>query len=111
MSFLISDAIAEGGQAADSGGDPLQLIIMIGIFFAIMYFMIIRPQSKKAKQHQALLDDLRKGDEIATASGILGKVQKIDDNFIQLKISAETVITIQRHAVGAVMPKGTVKNL
>ena len=110
MSFLISDAIAEGGQAAD-GGDPLQLIIMIGIFFAIMYFMIIRPQSKKAKQHQALLDDLRKGDEIATASGILGKVQKIDDNFIQLKISADTVITIQRHAVGSVMPKGTVKNL
>jgi len=110
VSFLISDAIAEGGQAAD-GGDPLQLIIMIGIFFAIMYFMIIRPQSKKAKQHQALLDDLRKGDEIATASGILGKVQKIDDNFIQLKISADTVITIQRHAVGSVMPKGTVKNL
>jgi preprotein translocase subunit YajC len=110
VSFLISDAIAEGGQAAE-GGDPLQLIIMIGIFFAIMYFMIIRPQSKKAKEHQALLDDLRKGDEIATASGILGKVQKIDDNFIQLKISADTVITIQRHAIGAVMPKGTVKNL
>ena len=109
MNFLISDAMAEGGQA--QGGDPLQLIIMIGIFFAIMYFMIIRPQSKKAKAHQALLDDLRKGDEVATASGIVGKVQKIDDNFIQLKVSADTTITIQRHAVGAVMPKGTVQNL
>ena len=109
MNFLISDAMAEGGQA--QGGDPLQLIIMIGIFFAIMYFMIIRPQSKKAKAHQALLDDLRKGDEVATASGIIGKVHKIDDNFIQLKVSADTTITIQRHAVGAVMPKGTVKNL
>ncbi|MCK5813281.1 MAG: preprotein translocase subunit YajC, partial [Cocleimonas sp.] len=76
-----------------------------------MYFMIIRPQSKKAKEHQALLDDLRKGDEISTASGILGKVQKIDDNYIQLKITADTVITIQRHAVGSVMPKGTVKDL
>ncbi len=110
MNFFISDAMAEGGQAAQ-GGDPFQLIIMIGIFFAIMYFMIIRPQSKKAKEHQALLDGLRKGDEVATASGILGKVQKIDDNFIQLKIATDTVITIQRHAVGSVMPKGTVKNL
>ncbi len=99
--------MAEGGQA--QGGDPLQLIIMIGIFFAIMYFMIIRPQSKKAKEHQALLDDLRKGDEVATASGIVGKVHKIDDNFIQLKVSADTTITIQRHAVGSIMPKGTVK--
>ncbi len=107
MNFLISDAMAEGGQA--QGGDPLQLIIMIGIFFAIMYFMIIRPQSKKAKEHQALLDDLRKGDEVATASGIVGKVHKIDDNFIQLKVSADTTITIQRHAVGSIMPKGTVK--
>jgi len=107
VNFLISDAMAEGGQA--QGGDPLQLIIMIGIFFAIMYFMIIRPQSKKAKEHQALLDDLRKGDEVATASGIVGKVHKIDDNFIQLKVSADTTITIQRHAVGSIMPKGTVK--
>ncbi|MCK5895232.1 MAG: preprotein translocase subunit YajC [Cocleimonas sp.] len=102
--------MAEGEQAAQ-GGDPLQLIIMIGIFFAIMYFMIIRPQSKKAKEHQSLLDDLRKGDEVATASGLIGKVQKIDDNFIQLKIAPETIVMIQRHAVGSIMPKGTVKNL
>ena len=110
MNFFISDAMAEGEQAAQ-GGDPLQLIIMIGIFFAIMYFMIIRPQSKKAKEHQSLLDDLRKGDEVATASGLIGKVQKIDDNFIQLKIAPETIVMIQRHAVGSIMPKGTVKNL
>jgi preprotein translocase subunit YajC len=110
VNFFISDAMAEGEQAAQ-GGDPLQLIIMIGIFFAIMYFMIIRPQSKKAKEHQSLLDDLRKGDEVATASGLIGKVQKIDDNFIQLKIATDTVVTIQRHAIGSIMPKGTVKNL
>jgi len=110
VNFFISDAMAEGEQAAQ-GGDPLQLIIMIGIFFAIMYFMIIRPQSKKAKEHQSLLDGLRKGDEVATGSGILGKVQKIDEDFIQLKIATDTIITIQRHAVGTVMPKGTVKNL
>ena len=109
MNFFISDAMAEAGQAGEGGG-PLQLIIMIGIFFAIMYFMIIRPQSKKAKEHNELLDNLRKGDEIATASGILGKVQKIDENFIQLKIASGIIITVQRHAVGSVMPKGTLKN-
>ena len=111
VNFFISDAMAAGGQAAPGGGDMFQLLMMIGIFFAIMYFMIIRPQSKKAKEHQALLDSLRKGDEIATASGILGKVHKIDDNFVQLKIAENTTITIQRHAIGSVMPKGTVKTL
>ncbi len=111
MNFFISDAMAESEQVANGSGDPLQLIIMIGIFFAIMYFMIIRPQSKKAKEHQELLDSLRKGDEVATASGILGKIQKIDDNFIQLKIASDTIITVQRHAIGSVMPKGTLKNL
>jgi len=110
VNFFISDAMAEGGQAAQ-GGDMFQLLMMIGIFFAIMYFMIIRPQSKKAKEHKSLLDGLRKGDEIATASGILGKVHKIDDNFVQLKIAENTTITIQRHAIGSVMPKGTVKTL
>jgi len=111
VNFFISDAMAEGGQAAQQGGDMFQLLMMIGIFFAIMYFMIIRPQTKKAKEHQALLDGLRKGDEIATASGILGKIHKMDDNFVQLKVAENTIITIQRHAVGSVMPKGTVKNL
>ncbi len=111
MNFFISDAMAESGQAVNGGGSPLQLIIMIGIFFAIMYFMIIRPQSKKAKEHQELLDSLRKGNEIATASGILGKIQKIDENFIQLKIANDTIITVQRHAIGSLMPKGTLKNL
>jgi len=109
MNFFISDAMAAGEAAPQGGG--LQLVIMIALFFGIMYFMIIRPQSKKAKEHQELLDSLRKGDEIATASGILGKIQKIDDNFIQLKIASDTVITVQRHAVGSVMPKGTLKNL
>ncbi|MCK5902846.1 MAG: preprotein translocase subunit YajC [Cocleimonas sp.] len=110
MNFFISDAMAEGGQASPDGG-LLQLVMMIGIFFAIMYFMIIRPQSKKAKEHQALLDDLRKGNEVTTASGILGKVKKIDDNFVQIEVAEGTIITVQRHAIGNIMPKGTIKTL
>ncbi len=79
MDFFISDAMAAG--AAPEGGG-LQLVFMVALFFGIMYFMIIRPQSKKAKEHTSLLDALSKGDEIVTNGGILGKITKLGDNFI-----------------------------
>lgn len=107
MSFFISDAMAAGEPAQQGGG--FQLVIMVAIFFAIMYFMIIRPQSKKAKEHNALLDALSKGDEIVTNGGILGKIAKLGDNFVELKVSDTSTIKIQRHAIAAVMPKGTMK--
>ncbi|MEE9327702.1 MAG: preprotein translocase subunit YajC [Cocleimonas sp.] len=106
MSFFISDAMA-AGEASQGGG--LQLVFMIALFFGIMYFMIIRPQSKKAKEHVALLDALSKGDEIVTSGGILGKITKLGDNFIELKVSDTASIKIQRHAITSVMPKGTMK--
>ncbi len=107
MSFFISDAMAAGEAAPQGGG--FQLIIMIALFFGIMYFMIIRPQSKKAKEHVALLDSLHKGDEVVTNGGILGKISKLGDNFIELKVSDSGTIKVQRHAIAAVMPKGTMK--
>ena len=97
------------GEAAPQGGG-LQLVIMIAIFFGIMYFMIIRPQQKKAKEHNELLAALSKGDEVVTSGGILGKVVKVGDNFIEIKISDNTNIKVQKHAVTAVMPKGTMKS-
>ena len=106
MDFFISNAMA-AGEAPESGG--LQLIFMIALFFGIMYFMIIRPQSKKAKEHTALLDALSKGDEIVTSGGILGKIVKLGDNFIELKVSDSSTIKVQRHAITSVMPKGTMK--
>jgi preprotein translocase subunit YajC len=106
MSFFISDAMA-AGDGAQGGG--LQLVFMIALFFGIMYFMIIRPQSKKAKEHVSLLDALSKGDEVVTSGGILGKITKLGDNFIELKVSDTSSIKIQRHAITSVMPKGTMK--
>jgi preprotein translocase subunit YajC len=106
MDFIISDAMA-AGESPQGGG--LQLIFMVALFFGIMYFMIIRPQSKKAKEHASLLDALSKGDEIVTNGGILGKITKLGDNFIELKVSDTSTMKIQRHAIASVMPKGTMK--
>ncbi|RUM93060.1 MAG: preprotein translocase subunit YajC [Thiothrix sp.] len=106
MDFLINTAHAQGAPPAGGG---FEFLIMIGIFFAIMYFMIIRPQSKRAKEHKSLLESLSKGDEVVTTGGILGKVTALDENFITLKISAGVDVQIQRQAVTSVMPKGTMK--
>lgn len=106
MDFLINSAHAQGATAQGGG---FEFLIMIGIFFAIMYFMIIRPQSKRAKEHKSLLESLSKGDEVVTTGGILGKVTALDENFITLKISAGVDVQIQRQSVTSVMPKGTMK--
>jgi preprotein translocase subunit YajC len=105
MEFFINSAHAAGGQQ----GDPLSFLIMIGVFFAIMYFMIIRPQAKRTKEHKALLDSLGKGDEVITNGGLLGKVTSLDDNFISMKVSEGVEVQVQRQSIAAVMPKGTMK--
>ena len=108
MNFFISDAMA--ADAAPQGGG-LQLIIMMAIFFGIMYFMIIRPQQKRAKEHKELIASITKGDEVVAGGGIIGKVTNVGDNFIEMSVSDSTTIKVQRQAVAAVMPKGTMKSL
>lgn len=108
MNFFISDA-----WAADPapGGGGIQLIIMMAIFFGIMYFMLIRPQQKRAKEHRELLDSLSKGDEVVTGGGLLGKVTNLGENYIEISVADNTTLKIQRQAIGAVVPKGTMKSL
>lgn len=107
MDFLISNAHAEGAAAPAGGG--LEMLLMMGVFFAIMYFMIIRPQQKRAKEHKLMLEALSKGDEIVTGGGVLGKVAGISDNFVELIIADNVTIKVQKQAVASVMPKGTMK--
>jgi len=108
MSFFISDAYAQGapGQAG-----TLELILPLVLMFAIFYFLLIRPQQKKAKEHKGMVEALGKGDEIVTNGGLLAKITDIDDNFLTCKISANVEVKIQRFAVTSVLPKGTIKNL
>lgn len=108
MSFFINNAYA---QAA--GGAEPNLLTTIGplvLIFVVFYFLLIRPQSKRAKEHKAMVEALAKGDEVVTAGGILGKITEVGDQFVSLEVSGGVVLKIQRHTVGAVMPKGTVKS-
>ena len=107
MDFFISNAYAEG--AASPAGGGLEMLLMMGVFFAIMYFMIIRPQQKRAKEHKNMLDALGKGDEVVTGGGVLGKITTIGDNFVEIEVANNVQVKVQRQAVANVMPKGTMK--
>ena len=86
------------------------MLPLLLIMFGLMYFLIIRPQSKRTKEHASMVNSLSKGDEVITGGGILGKISELDEQFITLKISGNTEIKVQRHTIGAVMPKGTFKD-
>lgn len=107
MSFLISDALAQAPAAAQQQPSGLgQLLFLVGIF-VLFYFLLIRPQSKRAKEHRKLVSELQKGDEVVTTGGLLGKISELDDNFLTLEIAQGVQIKVQRQAVAALMPKGT----
>lgn len=107
MSFFISDAMAEAAAPASQPGIEGMLFPLA--ILAFFYFMFIRPQSKKTKEQKAMLEALKKGTEIVTSGGILGKVTEIDDNFVKLEVADNSFIQIQRHAIANMMPKGTYK--
>jgi preprotein translocase subunit YajC len=109
MSFFISDAMAQGA-AQPSAGEGLLGLVPLLVIFVIFYFLLIRPQVKRAKEHKKLVESVNKGDEIVTSGGILGKVTDVDDNFIGLEIADGMVIRVQRHAVTSLVPKGTIKS-
>lgn len=107
MSFLIPSAYAQGTVAAP-GGDLSGLLLIAGMFL-LMYFMIIRPQRKRQKEHQSLVESVAKGDEILTTGGILGKVTKVDGDYMVLEVSPNVELKFQKISLHAVLPKGTIK--
>ena len=104
MSFLISDAWAQAG--GEAGGSLFSLLPLV-VIFVLFYFLLIRPQQKRAKQHKEMVAALKKGEEIVTNGGLLGKVTDVDDNFVTVEIAGGLNVRIQRQAVAQVMPKGT----
>jgi len=114
MSFLISDALADTASVASSPSTAqglMSILPMIILLVLFMYFMVIRPQSKRAKEHKNLIGNLQKGDEVVTIGGILGKIEKINDDLMVLSIAENTSITIQKGAIASVVPRGTMKTV
>lgn len=109
LDIIISPAFAEGAGQAQQGNVLLNLLPLI-LLFVVFYFLLIRPQQKKAKEHKKMVSELKVGDEIITQGGILGKVTETDEVFLQIEIATNVIITTQRNAVGTLMPKGTFKN-
>ncbi|WMS87579.1 preprotein translocase subunit YajC [Pleionea litopenaei] len=97
--------------AGQAGGSPVTFWIMMGLFVVIFYFLIIRPQSKRQKEHKNMIAAIDKGDEVVTAGGILGKVNKVTDDYIVISIAENVNISVQKHAVTASLPKGTLKSI
>ena len=102
--------MAQGAPAAGQG-DPIMSFLPLIILFVIFYFLLIRPQQKKAKEHKQMVENLSKGDEIVTQGGILGKVTDVSDSYLTCKIADNVEVKVQSHAVATVLPKGTIKNL
>lgn len=111
MSFFIASAMAQAEAAPSPSGNPMITLLMFGGMFLFMYLLIIRPQRKRQKEHQNLVAALAKGDEVIMTSGMLGKVIKVDENYIVLETGNNVELKFQKVAVHAVLPKGTIKTI
>ena len=106
--LFIQDAYAQAAPAAQPGGG-MGSIIMLVVLFGAMWFFMIRPQQKKMKEHQLLIGSLKKGDEVMTNGGLMGRVINLDNFAIDLEIAKNTVVRIQRGVVVQILPKGSLK--
>ncbi|GAB5380327.1 MAG: preprotein translocase subunit YajC [Aliiglaciecola sp.] len=111
MSLFISNAYAQ--QAGGGQGGGFEMLILLGVFGLIFYFMLYRPQAKRVKEHKALISSIGKGDEILTQGGMVGKVTKVNEekDFIEVALNDNTNIVLQKSAISAVLPKGTMKSI
>jgi preprotein translocase subunit YajC len=109
LDFIIPVAWAQA-QPASPGGSLIGLMPLV-ILFIIMWFMLIRPQMKRAKEHRKMVEALAKGDEVVTQGGVLGKIVELGENFVLLEIADGVQVKVQRHMISSTMPKGTAKTL
>jgi len=109
MNFLINDAYAQGAAAAPGGGllTFLPLVLMLVVF----YFLMIRPQQKRMKEHRAMVEALKKGDEVVTNGGLGGTVTKVGDAYLSMRVAENVEVNVQKSAVSALLPSGTLKQI
>jgi preprotein translocase subunit YajC len=110
IDLVIAPAYAQSAPAGPFGSDLVSFLPMVAIF-VVFYFLLIRPQQKKAKEAKAMMEALQKGDEIVTAGGVLGRISKLGDQYLTIEIAPGTEVMVQRGAVAQLLPKGTIKAL
>jgi len=110
MSFFISDAMAQAGPAAQQG-NPIMSLLPLVVIFVIFYFLLIRPQTKRAKEHRKMVEAMAVGDEVVTTGGVVGKVTKVGEQFVSVEVAEGVELKVQKHAVASVLPKGTLKTI
>ena len=107
MDLLISSAWAAEAPPPGAGLGPL---LMLGLFFIVFYFLLIRPQQKRAKEHASMVSSLSVGDEIVTSGGLLGKLTRVSDDFVTVEVADGVAVKVQRNTIARTLPKGTVKS-
>lgn len=110
LDFFISSAWAQDAPAAAGQPNPIMSFLPLILIFVVFWFLLIRPQQKKVKEHKAMVEALGKGDEVVTNGGVLGKITDVSDNFVTVKVADNVEIKVQRQAVASLMPKGTIKD-
>jgi preprotein translocase subunit YajC len=111
MSFFISQAYAAADATKPAQADSVVSLLMISAIFLLFYFMLIRPQNKRAKEQRELLSKLKKGDEVVLSGGIIAKIVQVDDNHVKASLTDGVVVTVQKNSVTTILPKGTLKSL
>ncbi len=108
MDFFISNAYAQAGA---TGGNPLFSVLPLLLMLVVFYFLMIRPQQKRQKEHGNMVSELKKGDEIVTNGGLGGTVTKVGDAYLSMRVADDVVVNVQKQAVAALLPTGTLKNI
>jgi preprotein translocase subunit YajC len=107
---MISSAFAQAAPAGGGDGGMMNILFIV-LMFVIIYFLMIRPQMKRTKEHRTMLDALQKGDEVITAGGVLGRVSKMGEAYVTIEIAPNIEVSVQKAAVQTVLPKGTLKSI
>ncbi len=108
MEIFIQNAMAQTPNPSSSGG--IETLVLLGAFFLILYLLVIRPQSKRNKEHKQMIASLSRNDEIVTNGGLLGRVVEVGETFVKLEVSNNMIVKVQKQAVAQLMPKGTLKD-
>lgn len=109
MDFFVSNAWAQGVGA--QGGNGLLGLLPLVLMFVVFYWFLVRPQMKARKEHAKMVAALAKGDEAVTSGGLLGRITEVGDSFVKFEVASGIEVKVQKHAIGAVLPKGTSKTL